>query len=61
MGIMLFCLLITIFGLKNISSNIVNLLQIIILFYILLHIYLFSNSAFFQNLKDNGFKFVKKK
>jgi hypothetical protein len=60
MGIMLFCLLITIVGLRNVSPHIINMLQIIILFYILLHIYLFSNSAFVQNFKNNGFKFTKK-
>ena len=60
MGIMIFCLLITIIGLRNVSPNIINMLQIIILFYILLHIYLFSNSVFVQNLKNNGFRFVKK-
>ena len=60
MGIMLFCLLITIVGIKNVSPHIINMLQIIILFYILLHIYLFSNSAFVQNFKNNGFKLAKK-
>ena len=60
MGIMLFCLLITIVGLRNVSPHIINMLQIIILFYILLHIYLFSNSAFVQNFKNNGFKVTKK-
>ncbi len=60
MGIMLFCLLITIVGIKNVSPHIINMLQIIILFYILLHIYLFSNSAFVQNFKNNGFKLTKK-
>ena len=60
MGIMLFCLLITIVGLRNVSPHIINMLQIIILFYILLHIYLFSNSAFVQNFKNHGFKFTKK-
>ena len=60
MGIMLFCLLITILGIKNVSPHIINMLQIVILFYILLHIYLFSNSAFVQNFKNNGFKFTKK-
>ena len=60
MGIMLFCLLITIVGIKNVSPHIINMLQIVILFYILLHIYLFSNSAFVQNFKNNGFKLTKK-
>ena len=60
MGIMLFCLLITILGIKNVSPHIINMLQIVILFYILLHIYLFSNSAFVQNFKNNGFKLTKK-
>ena len=52
MGIMLFCLLITIVGLRNVSPHIINMLQIIILFYILLNIYLFSNSVFVQNFKN---------
>ena len=60
MGIMLFCLFITIVGIKNVSPHIINMLQIVILFYILLHIYLFSNSAFVQNFKNNGFKLTKK-